>query len=969
MKYKSIILILSIFILFSIASVSAGEVDDKVMMSDENAEIESTSIEKDLKTTDDNQVLSKTNDDEIQSVKDNEITGADVDPNTNATFDDLKKEIGEGGNITLKHKFYNYNGTGQELEFINLGVPNSVIDGNGAVIDMNGSDTQVFHIESNNITVKNLTIKNACRDTTGLAFYVNGNDAKFLDCNFIDNNGHKKGVIYFEENINGAVTNCTFINNIADTYSWGGAIFNTNGNVAVTNCYFNGNYAQEGSDIYSESNPVTADTCIFTDTGTTYNVQIVPPALNVDDFVALNNSGEKLTLDLKTNSGMSVDNGNISISVYDKNDSLIGEYSCLSSEGWVVNLPVGSYYAIFNTEYAGFEAINRTITVIPNTEYYINVTPVITSNKIVNLTAKSNIPTDIIGGKLVFILPNGDELNGTYDSKDTWWTMHTFDDYKTYEINATYTNFKMATVNSATITVEKANSTIYLDDIVLDYPESKLVAVPTEGATSITAKIDGKPVSVVDNFTIQISDLDACNYTLAVTTIPDETHLSVTKTVTITVNKASVKIVASDLELNLDDKSKVAYALEPEEATGRIYFESDNPEVANVASDGNITALSAGTANITITFDGNKNYEKSNKTIKITVNKINSTINIDDQTLDYGKSLNITADTTGTKGITAKLDGKDAKVNGYTIEIPALDAGSYTLTVTTIADDNHNPVTKTAKITVNKINSTININDQTLDYGKSLNLTVNTTGTKGITAKIDGKDAKVNGYTIEIPALDAGSYTLQVTTIADANHNPVTKTANITVNKLKTALSGKSIATVYNVNKNLVITLKDSKGNALNGVNITVKLKDAKTYKTNKNGQIKVSTKGLAPKVYTAKITFKGNTNYEKTSKNVKVTVKKATPKITAKKKTFKRTVKTKKYSIALKTNLNKAMKGVKVTLKVNKKTYSAKTNKKGKATFKITKLTKAGKYAAVVKFAGNKYYNAKAVKQKIIVK
>ena len=1100
--------------------------------------IESTSIEKDLKTTDDNQVLSKTNDDEIQSVKDNEITGADVDPNTNATFDDLKKEIGKGGNITLKHKFYNYNGTGQESEHIDISVANSIIDGNGAVINMNGSHTQVFQIVSSNITIKNLTITNGNFDPSWSWYfiYVVDSGAKIINCNFIDNNGHTNGVIYFEDNINGTVTNCTFINNIAGTYSRGGAIFNENGNVAVTNCYFSGNYAGEGSDIYSEAYSVTADTCIFKDSDTTVNAQIVPPKLNVNDFITLNNSGEKLTLDLKTNSGMSVDNGNISISVYDKNnDSLIGEYSCLSGEGWSVDLPVGSYYAIFNTEYAGFEAINRTITVIPNTEYYINVTPVTNSSKIVNLTAKSNIPTDIIGGKLVFILPNGDELNGTYDSKDTWWTMHTFEDYKTYEINATYTNFKKATVNSATITVRKTNSTIYLDDIVLDYPESKLVAVPTEGATNITAKIDDKSISVVDNFTIQISDLDAGNYTLAVTTIPDETHISVTKTVTITVNKASVKIVASDLELNLDDKSKVAYALEPEEATGRIYFESDNPEVANVASDGNITALSAGTANITITFDGNKNYEKSNKTIKITVNKINSTINIDDQTLDYGKSLNITADTTGTKGITAKLDGKDAKVNGYTIEIPALDAGSYTLTVTTIADDNHNPVTKTAKITVNKINSTININDQTLDYGKSLNLTVNTTGTtgitakindkdakvdgytieipvldagsytltvttiaddnhnpvtktakitvnkinstiniddqtldygnslnitadttgtKGITAKLDGKDAKVNGYTIEIPVLNAGSYTLtvttipeenynavtknatitvrklnstltvnnvtfdyntigstavtftgatgvkatvlnqyqakvtvngtnitisklnagkytlQVTTIADDNHNPVTKKANITVNKLKTALSGKSIATVYNVNKNLVITLKDSKGNALNGVNITVQLKDAKTYKTDKNGQIKVPTKGLIPKTYTAKITFKGNTNYEKTSKNtVKVTVKKATPKITAKKKTFKRTVKTKKYNIALKTNQNKAMKGVKVTLKVNKKTYSAKTNKKGIATFKITKLTKTGKYTAIVKFAGNKYYNAKAVKQKIIVK
>ena len=1003
---------------------------------------------------------------------------------------------------------------------------------------MNGSHTQVFQIKSDNVTIKNLTITNGNfePESNWYFIYVPSNDAKILDCNFIDNNGHLKGVIFVEDNINCAVTNCTFINNKGDQYSWGGAIFNNNGNVAVTNCYFSGNSAREGSDIYSDGSSVTVDTCIFKDSGTTVNVQIVPPTLNVDDFVTLNNSGEKLTFDLKTNSGMSVNNGNISISVYDNNDTLIGEYSCLSGEGWTVDLPVGSYYAVFNTEYAGFEAINRTITVIPNTEYYINVTPVTTSNKTVTISAKSNIPTDIIGGRLVFILPNGDEINGTYDSNGTWMVVHTFDKYGTYEINATYTNFKMATVNSATITIRKNNSTIDLDDIVLDYPESELIKVPTKGATGITAKIDGKDVSVVDNFTIPISDLDAGNYTLEVTTIPDETHLSVTKTVTITVNKASVKIIAFDLELKLDDKSKVNYALEPEEATGRIYFISDNPEVANVASDGNITALSAGTANITITFEGNKNYEKTTKTIKVKVNKVNSTLFIPSQELEYKPSLNITVDATGATGIIAKIDGKDAKTDGFTIEIP-VDAGIYTLNVTTIPDKNHNPITKTANITVNKVdteigaddlelafgdktkliyvlmpeyaegnitfsssnpdvanvstigevtavsvgtanvtitfegnknyektnktikvkvdmaNSTVNIGSSVLDYGNSLNVTVDATGAKGITAKIDGKDAKVNGYTIEIPVLNAGShtltvttipeenynavtenatitvrklnstltvnnvtfdyksigfiavtftgatgvnatvlnqyqanvtvngtnitisnlnagkYTLQVTTIAEENYNPITKTASITVNKLKTALSAKSIATVYNVNKNLVITLKDSKGNALNGVNITVQLKNTKTY-TTKNGQIKVSTKGLTPKVYTAKITFKGNTNYEKTSKNtVKVTVKKATPKITAKKKTFKRTVKTKKYNIALKTNLKKAMKGVKVTLKVNKKTYSAKTNKKGIATFKITKLTKTGKYTSVVKFAGNKYYNAKAVKQKIIVK
>ena len=83
---------------------------------------------------------------------------------------------------------------------------------------------------------------------------------------------------------------------------------------------------------------------------------------------------------------------------------------------------------------------------------------------------------------------------------------------------------------------------------------------------------------------------------------------------------------------------------------------------------------------------------------------------------------------------------------------------------------------------------------------------------------------------------------------------------------------------------------------------------------------------------YSAKIKFAGNNIYAASSKTVKVTVKKATPKMTAKKKTFKAKVKVKKYKITLKNNINKAIKGVKVTIKVKNKTYKAKTNKKGVA-------------------------------------
>ena len=80
--------------------------------------------------------------------------------------------------------------------------------------------------------------------------------------------------------------------------------------------------------------------------------------------------------------------------------------------------------------------------------------------------------------------------------------------------------------------------------------------------------------------------------------------------------------------------------------------------------------------------------------------------------------------------------------------------------------------------------------------------------------------------------------------------------------------------------------------------------------------------------------------------------------KLTTPTKTFKKSEKTKKVIITLKSASNKILKNKKITLKVNKKTYTAKTNSKGQATFKV-KLTKKGTYKYTTKFAGDTYYNA----------
>ena len=124
----------------------------------------------------------------------------------------------------------------------------------------------------------------------------------------------------------------------------------------------------------------------------------------------------------------------------------------------------------------------------------------------------------------------------------------------------------------------------------------------------------------------------------------------------------------------------------------------------------------------------------------------------------------------------------------------------------------------------------------------------------------------------------------------------------------------------------------------------------------------------MVPKTYIVSVTFVGDDTYVMSNKSVKVVVAKATSNITAKKKTFKKSKKVKKYTITLKSGKT-PIKKVKVIIKVGKKIYKAKTNFKGKATFKIKKLAKKGKYKAVIKFKGNKYYKKATKKVKITIK
>ena len=301
--------------------------------------------------------------------------------------------------------------------------------------------------------------------------------------------------------------------------------------------------------------------------------------------------------------------------------------------------------------------------------------------------------------------------------------------------------------------------------------------------------------------------------------------------------------------------------------------------------------------------------------------------------------------------------------------------GQAIITVSFAGNNNYAAAeNRTVTVTVNLDEASVAVDKNTLDLKVGETYAINATKHPD-TILLDVTYTSSNSSVVTVDekgivtAVGEGIAVITVEVGDDEIYAKNSTNVTVTVSKVPTEIGAKPITATYNVNKNLVITLKDSNGKALGGVKVTVDLNGAKTYTTDSNGQIKVATKSLAPKTYTAKIAFNGDDKYINSTKDVKVTVKKATPKLTAKKKTYKTTTKIKKYIVVLKDNVGKAIKKVKVTLKVKGKTYKVKTNAKGKVTFKIKNLKKKGKYNAVVTYKGNKYYNKVTKKTKIIIK
>ena len=228
-------------------------------------------------------------------------------------------------------------------------------------------------------------------------------------------------------------------------------------------------------------------------------------------------------------------------------------------------------------------------------------------------------------------------------------------------------------------------------------------------------------------------------------------------------------------------------------------------------------------------------------------------------------------------------------------------------------------------------------------------------------------------YTIPIGALDVGSYTMGAYRKSDGY---LMCSAYLEVKGIKSPVSVQDTTIYYGSGGYVNIEVKPSSNNCKYDFHILItdlsgnKIKESgRMYSFNPTSSViyTIEPASLSPGDYMIHVVGTGYGSIDYCY--LKVLGKKATPNLIVAKKTFKKSVKTKKYTVTLKNNINVVMKNTKITLKVNKKTFTAKTNGNGKATFKINNLKKKGKFTAVVTYKGNQYYNKVSKKVKLVLK
>ena len=548
---------------------------------------------------------------------------------------------------------------------------------------------------------------------------------------------------------------------------------------------------------------------------------------------------------------------------------------------------------------------------------------------------------------------------------------YTGDDYYQSSVNSTNFNLLKTEMN---VDVKNKNSHDNVTfDIDFNYPANGVVDITVNKKTYSTPVKEGKAQIV-------LPPMDVGDYEAAVSY-----NGIVNKTVPFTVARdTKTTIKAEDvqkhhkediiLEVSLIDAYDKALANEKITVSvgGKTYTaNTNNNGVASFKLD-----LGPGNYIANINYQGNSKQDQVNTTAKVTVLSDTATIiTVDDLVMDYkeGSALNVTlTDVYGkalaNEKITLSVGGKtfidttnDKGVASFKLD---LEPSNYTAVVKYAGSDKQDAANTTANIIVNKLSTIITADDLVMYYKDGTVFEVTLANVYGealanqkVTISIAGKSytetTDEDGITTFSLNLEVGNYTAIVKYGGNDIQYAANTTADITVLYNYTSVISINDIVVYNEKGSVLnVALTDAYDNALANEKVTVSV-DGKNYTATTNDK-GVASFTLDVKLgdYLATVTYPGNAKQNPATKTETIKVLTETASIITADDLVMYYKDGSILNVTLTNVYREALANQKITLSINGKTYTATTNDKGVASFKLD--LEVGNYTAVVKYGGD---------------
>ncbi|WP_458453064.1 Ig-like domain repeat protein, partial [Methanobrevibacter sp.] len=533
----------------------------------------------------------------------------------------------------------------------------------------------------------------------------------------------------------------------------------------------------------------------------------------------------------------------------------------------VRSVETDDYYAGYNSTTFNVFKHNSTVNIIVDEEYYVgeafNITVVNTTAVNVTINGKEYPvvdgkviigENDLVAGEYIItgIVKESDYYNAS--SYTTGFTILK----RNSNVNVTVNPIKVGDVGIITITAP--------DDI------DGMVKINVNGTNYVVDIRNG-----IGN--LEIKGLKEGPYPINVTYLENSKYLtSSNDTATLVVGKLTTPMSVNTTDITYGQVLTINVTL-PANATGYVTIHVNDTSKVAAVIDGVATAefinLGAGTYNVHVTYDGDDSYVSNTTDGTFTVQMVEDILlDIEVSNITYGQIEKIIVFINATGNATIKVGSEtyEDKVieNGkIVLEIPDLDAATYSVEVKYNGDKNHNATTKTSEFTVEKLNSTMYVDVSDILYGQVEQITVDVNTPGEVTIKVYGGNNLIDstvGKQLSISDLLVGEYRVEVTYDGGVNYNNISKNATFKV----TSAKENSMEIVDNGNGTLTVTVGD---NATG--NVTVKINGTDYKAVVENGVATVDISNATPGSYNVTVTYSGDNNHAPIVANASITIPK----------------------------------------------------------------------------------------------